>query len=152
MSWRKSILVTLLVLAACAPATSDVRSSPVTVAAPYKEVFTAVVQFVAADPGIPPYNPGGVNGYRRGASTPWLVATSDREAGLIVAEARSRAAGFVGSDAPPDVHQVNILVQNLGGDVLAGEGPRTQVSVRGTPFTRVFVNRLRLALADRFGG
>lgn len=146
MNWRGSLLVTLL-LGACAPAATDVRSDPVTVAAPFEQVFTAALGFVTEDPGIPPYNPGGVNGYRRGPSTPWLVTTSDREAGLIVAEARSRAAGFVGSDAPPDVHQVNILVQDLGEDA-----PRTQVSVRGTPFTRVFVNRLQLALEARFGG
>ena len=152
MSWRQRFSAILLVLAACAPAASDVRSDPVTVAAPFEEVFTAVLRFVTDDPGLPPYNPGGVNGYRRGPSTPWLVLTSDREAGLIEAEARSRAAGFVGSDAPPDVHQVNILVQDLGRDASAGEGPRTQVSVRGTPFTRVFVNRLTLALSERFGG
>ncbi|CAA9583112.1 MAG: hypothetical protein AVDCRST_MAG86-3120 [uncultured Truepera sp.] len=152
MGWRQRFSAILLVLAACTPAASDVRSDPVTVAAPFEEVFTAALRFVTDDPGLPSYNPGGVNGYRRGPSTPWLVLTSDREAGLIVAEARSRAAGFVGSDAPPDVHQVNILVQALGGGASAGEGPRTQVSVRGTPFTRVFVNRLKLALGERFGG
>ena len=133
-----------LVLAACAPAATDVRSGPVTYAAPYKEVFTAILQFVAADPGLPPYNPGGVNGYRRGTSTPWLVVTSDRDAGLIVVEARSRAAGFVGSDAPPDVHTVNVLLQ------AEDEPPRTTVSARGTPFTRVFLNRLKVALERRF--
>lgn len=132
-----------LVLAACAPAASDVRSEAVTYAAPYEAVFTAVVRFIAQDSGIPPYNPGGVNGYRRGPSTPWLVTSSDREAGLIVAEARSRAAGLVGSDAPPDVHQVNVLLQKT-------DPEHTQVSVRGTPLTRVFWNRLRLALAAQF--
>jgi len=117
----------------------------VTYAAPYDNVFTAVLEAIAADPGLPPYNPGGVNGYRRGPSTPWLIVTSDRDAGLIVAEARSRAAGFVGSDAPPDVHQVNVLLQDAG-----GSPPRTVVSVRGTPFTRPFLNRLALALSARF--
>lgn len=133
-----------LLLAACAPAATGVQSGPVTYAAPYGEVFTAVLQFVAADPGLPPYDPGGVNGYRRGPSTPWLVVTSDRGAGLIVVEARSRAAGFVGSDAPPDVHTVNILLRP------EDEPPRTTVSARGTPFTRVFLNRLKAALEKRF--
>lgn len=133
----------LLALVSCAPAASDVRTEAVTYAAPYEAVFTAVVRFIAQDAGIPPYNPGGVNGYGRGPSTPWLVTASDRDAGLIVAEARSRAAGLVGSDAPPDVHQVNVLL-------IKTDRARTQVSVRGTPFTRVFWNRLTLALAAQF--
>ena len=133
-----------LTLAACAPAATGVRSGPDTYAAPFEEVFTAVLGFAATDPGLPPYRPGGVNGYRRGASTPWLVTSSDRDAGLIVLEARSRAAGFVGSDAPPDVHVVNVLLQ------AEGEPPRTVVSVRGTPFTRVFLNRLKLTLGEQF--
>jgi len=139
------LLLLALALAACAPAASDVRTAPVTYAASYETVFTAVVQFIAQDSGVPPYNPGGVNGYRRGPSTLWLIVASDRDAGLIVAEARSRAAGLVGSDAPPDVHQVNILLRESGTDPT-----RTQVSVRGTPFTRVFWNRLTLALAAQF--
>ncbi len=139
-----TLVVAALFLAACAPAVTDVRSGPVTYAAPYREVFTTVLQFVAADPGLPPYSPGGVNGYRRGPSTPWLVVTSDRDAGLIVIEARSRAAGLVGSDAPPDVHTVNILLQ------AELEPPRTLVSVRGTPFAHVFLNRLSLTLEERF--
>lgn len=146
--WRRAPLLApafaALVLAACAPAAADVRSGPFIYAAPYREVFTAVLQVVAADPGLPPYSPGGVNGYRRGASTPWLVVTSDRAAGLIAIESRSRAAGFVGSDAPPDVHQVNILLR------AESRPPRTAVSVRGTPFARVFLNRLTLALEERF--
>ena len=133
-----------LALAACTPAATGVKSGPDTYAAPYEDVFTAVLQVAAADPGLPPYRPGGVNGYRRGASTPWLVKSSDRSAGLIILEARSRAAGFVGSDAPPDVHVVNVLLQP------ETEPPRTVVSVRGTPFTRVFLNRLKLALGERF--
>ncbi len=140
----KAALLVALALAACAPAVTGVRSDPITYAAPYEDVFTAVLQVAAADPGLPPYSPGGVNGYRRGASTPWLVKSSDRGAGLIVLEARSRAAGFIGSDAPPDVHVVNVLLQ------AEGEPPRTVVSVRGTPFTRVFLNRLKLALDERF--
>lgn len=139
-----SCLALLWLLAACAPAT-DVRSGPTTYPAPFDAVYTAVLRFIAADSGIPPYNPGGVNGYRRGPSTPWLIVSSDREAGLIVAQARSRAAGFVGSDAPPDVHQLNVLLQDLG-----GEPPRTAVSVRGTPHTRVFVNRLEAHLSKAF--
>lgn len=133
----------LLALVSCTPAASEVRSEAVTYAAPYEAVFTAVVRFIAQDSGIPPYNPGGVNGYRRGPSTPWLIVSSDRSAGLIVAEARSRAAGLVGSDAPPDVHQVNVLLQKT-------DRAYTQVAVRGTPFTRVFWHRLRLALAAQF--
>lgn len=147
MTLRRAVMIALVWLAvgACAPAATDVRAGPTTYPAPYDALFTAVLQFVAADSGIPPYNPGGVNGYRRGPSTPWLVVVSDREAGLIVAEARSSAAGFVGSDAPPDVHQLNILLERL-----EGEPPRTRVSVRGTRHTRVFVNRLEAHLTERF--
>lgn len=147
MTPRRIVTFALVWLAvgACVPAATDVRAGPTTYPAPYDVLFTAVLRFVAADSGIPPYNPGGVNGYRRGPSTPWLVVSSDREAGLIVAEARSSAAGFVGSDAPPDVHQLNIVLQDLG-----GEPPRTAVSVRGTTHTRVFVNRLEAHLFAAF--
>lgn len=147
MTLRRVVTVALVWLAigACAPATTDVRAGPTTYPAPYDALFTAVLQFVAADSGVPPYNPGGVNGYRRGPSTLWLVVSSDREAGLIVAEARSSAAGFVGSDAPPDVHQLNIVLQRL-----EGEPPRTAVLVRGTPHTRVFLNRLEVHLLASF--
>lgn len=139
------VLFTMLFLVSCAPAAQDAQTAPATYAAPYDEVFTAVLQILAADPGIAPYNPGGVNGYRRGASTPWLVTVSDREAGLIVAEARSRAAGFVGSDAPPDVHRVNVQVEAESSDP-----PRTRFTARGTPFTRAFLERLEQALKARF--
>ncbi len=134
----------MLVLASCVPAVKDIRTGPATYDAPYDEVFTAVLQAVAADSGVGSYNPGGVNGYRRGASTPWLVTTSDREAGLIVAEARSRAAGFVGSNAPPDVHRVNVQLSTTG------SASRTQVTARGTPFTRAFLERLEQTLRDNF--
>ena len=142
---RFSALFLALLLGSCAPAVKDAQTAPATYAAPYDAVFTAVLQFVAADPGIGPYNPGGVNGYRRGASTPWLVTVSDREAGLVVAEARSRAAGFVGSDAPPDVHRVNVRVEAESSDP-----PRTRVTARGTPFTRAFLDRLEQTLKARF--
>ncbi len=138
-------LLVALALAACTPAATGVQSGPIPYAAPYEDVFTAVLLIAAADPGLPPYRPGGVDGYRRGPSTPWLVKSSDRSAGLVVLEARSRAAGFVGSDAPPDVHTVNVFLQ------AEGEPPRTDITVRGTPFTRVFLNRLKLALDERFG-
>ena len=134
-----------LFLGSCAPAVKDVQTAPATYAAPYDAVFTAVLQTIAADPGVAPYNPGGVNGYRRGASTPWLVTVSDRGAGLIVAEARSRAAGLVGSDAPPDVHRINVQLEADNSD-----SPRTRVTARGTPFTRAFLERLEQALKTRF--
>ena len=70
---------------------------------------------------------------------------SYREAGLIVAEARSRAAGFVGSDAPPDVHRLNVEVTPLSSDP-----PRTRVTARGTPFTGAFLERLEETLKTRF--
>lgn len=138
-------VLTVLFLGSCAPAVQDAQTAPATYAAPYEEVFTAVLQTLAADPGIAPYNPGGVNGYLRGASTPWLITVSDREAGLIVAEARSRAAGFVGSDAPPDVHRVNV---QLGAE--SSGPPRTRFTARGTPFTKTFLERLEQTLKTRF--
>ena len=132
-------------LGGCAPAVQAARTTPAVYDAPSNTVFTAVLETIAADPGVAPYNPGGVNGYRRGASTPWLVTVSDREAGLIVAEARSRAAGFVGSDAPPDVHRINVEVTPLS----VGP-PRTRVTARGTPFTRAFLERLEETLKTQF--
>ncbi len=143
---RRSLVLFLgLCLASCAPAVRDAQTAPATYAAPYDEVFTAVLQTVAADPGVGPYNPGGVNGYRRGASTPWLVTVSDRGAGLVVAEARSKAAGFVGSDAPPDVHRINVQFE-----AQSVTPPKTRVTARGTPFTRNFLERLEQALKTRF--
>lgn len=136
-------LAFLTLLSSCAPAVTDARGEPVVYAAPFDEVFNAALVAIAADPGIPPYSPGGVNNYRRGPSTPWLVRVGDREAGLIVAEARSRAAGFIGSDAPPDVHTVNVRFEALSED-------RTRVSARGTPLTQRFLRRLEAALSERF--
>ncbi len=135
----------VLFLGSCAPTLKNAQITPATYAAPYDTVFTAVLQTIAADPGVGPYSPGGVNGYRRGASTPWLVTVSDREAGLIVAEAKSRAAGFVGSGAPPDVHRVNVQLTPE-----SSRPPRTRVTARGTPFTRAFLERLEQALQTRF--
>lgn len=131
-----------VLLSGCAPAATDASSEPAVYAAPFNEVFNASLEIIAADPAVPAYSPGGVNNYRRGPSTPWLVRVSDREAGLIVAEARSRAAGFVGSSAPPDVHTVNVRLERLG--------ERTRVSARGTPYTKRFLGRLAAALAERF--
>ena len=131
-------------LGSCAPAATDASSEPAVYAAPFDEVFNAILGIIAADPAVPAYSPGGVNNYRRGPSTPWLVTVSDREAGLIVAEARSRAAGFVGSSAPPDVHTVNVRLERVGEE-------RTRVSARGTPYTRRFLDRLEAALAEQFG-
>ncbi len=131
-------------LSSCAPAVTDASSEPAVYAAPFDEVFNAVLDTVAADPAVPAYSPGGVNNYRRGPSTPWLVTVSDREAGLIVAEARSRAAGFVGSSAPPDVHTVNVRLERVGEE-------RTRASARGTPYTKRFLARLGAALSERFG-
>ncbi len=139
------LLSLMLLLGSCAPAVKDAQTAPATYAAPYEEVFTAVLQMVATDSGIAPYNPGGVNGYKRGASTPWLVTVSDRDAGLIVAEARSRAAGFIGSDAPPDVHRVNVQLEAESSDP-----PRTRLTARGTPFTKTFLERLEQTLQTRF--
>ena len=131
-------------LGGCAPAATDASSEPAVYAAPFDEVFNAILGIIAADPAVPAYSPGGVNNYRRGPSTPWLVTVSDREAGLIVAEARSRAAGFVGSSAPPDVHTVNVRLESVGEE-------RTRVSARGTPYTKRFLVRLEAALAEQFG-
>ena len=148
---RRSFMLVLLLysgawlLGACAPAVQAAQTAPAVYDAPFDTVFTTVLEVIAADPGVAPYNPGGVNGYRRGASTPWLVTVSDREAGLIVAEARSRAAGFVGSDAPPDVHRLNVEVTPLSSDP-----PRTRVTALGTPFTRAFLERLEQTLKTRF--
>ena len=141
-AWLISVLLTLL--SACAPAATDVSSEPALYAAPFDAVFNATLEIIAADPAVPAYSPGGVNNYRRGPSTPWLVTVSDREAGLIVAEARSRAAGFVGSSAPPDVHTLNVRLERVG-------ETRTQVSARGTPYTRRFLGRLEAALTKQFG-
>lgn len=146
MTRRSSLLSLALVLTllhGCAPAATDAAGEPVVLRAPFDEVFNAVLRFTAADPGIPAYSPGGVNNYRRGPSTPWLVTVADRDAGLVVAEARSRAAGFVGSNAPPDVHTVNVRVERLTDN-------RTRVSARGTPLTERFLARLAAALAERF--
>lgn len=137
-------LVLLVLLNGCAPAATDASSEPAVYAAPFDEVFNAVLDTVAADPAVPAYSPGGVNNYRRGPSTPWLVTVSDRGAGLIVAEARSRAAGYVGSSAPPDVHTVNVRLERVG-------ATRTRVSARGTPYTKRFLARLGAALSERFG-
>ena len=142
---RFYVAVLIVLLGACVPAVKYAQTAPATYAAPYDEVFTAVLQIITADSGIGPYNPGGVNGYRRGASTPWLVTVSDRDAGLIVAEARSRAAGFVGSDAPPDVHRVNVQLE-----AESGGPPRTRFTARGTPFTKTFLERLEQTLKTRF--
>ena len=138
------LLLLSALLGSCAPATTDASSEPALVAAPFDEVFNATLGIIAADPAVPAFSPGGVNNYRRGPSTPWLVTVSDREAGLIVAEARSRAAGFVGSSALPDVHTVNVRLESVG-------ETRTRISARGTPYTRRFLGRLEAALIERFG-
>lgn len=136
----------LLLLGACAPAADVARTPPAVYAGTFDEVFSAALQLVTQDPGVPAYNPGGINGYLRAPSGPWLVTSSDREAGLIAAQARSQAAGFIGSGAEPDVHSVNILVQALSSDP-----PRTQVTVQGTARTRVLQNRLQSGLNEHFG-
>ena len=145
-TWLPALFLGAWLLGACAPAVQNAQTAPAVYPAPYNAVFTAVLEAVAADPGVGPYNPGGVNGYRRGPSTPWLVTVSDRQAGLIVAEARSRSAGLVGSDAPPDVHRVNVQLTSLG-----SEPPRTRVMALGTPFTKSFLERLEQTLTTRFG-
>jgi len=108
-------------------------------------VFTAVLEIIAADSGVPPYDPGGLNGYRRGPSGPWIITTSDREAGFISARATSRAAGLVGSGAAPDVHQINVFISPAGDDP-----PRTQVTVQGTARARLLANRIHARLSERF--
>lgn len=135
----------LLTLGACAPATDEASTSPITYAGAYDEVFSAVLGLVSQDTGVPGYNPGGINGYWRAPSGPWLITSSDRAVGLIAAQARSQAAGFIGSSAEADVHSVNIFVRDQGGDP-----PRTQVSVQGTARTRVLQNRLQIGLGERF--
>jgi hypothetical protein len=135
-----------LFLGACAPAADVAQTPPTTYAGPYDEVFSAALHLVTRDPGVPGYNPGGINGYWRAPSGPWLVTASDREAGLIAAQARSQAAGLIGSSAQPDVHSVNILVVPLSADP-----PRTQVTVQGTARSRLLQNRLQRSLTERFG-
>ncbi|WMT55936.1 hypothetical protein [Truepera radiovictrix] len=140
------LLGVLLALSACAPAADVAQTPPTTYAGPYDAVFSATLQLVTQDPGVPGYNPGGINGYWRAPSGPWLVTSSDRQAGLIAAQARSQAAGFIGSGAAPDVHSVNILIVPLSEDP-----PRTQVTVQGTARSRLLQNRLQRALTERFG-
>lgn len=143
----RSVLLSLLALSACAPATDEARTPPTVYTGSYDEVFSAVLELVSQDAGVPAYNPGGVNGFWRAASGPWLVTSSDREAGLIAAEARSRAASFIGSSAEPDVHYVNILME-----ALSDTPPRVQVAVQGTERSRILQNRLQRGLSERFGG
>ena len=139
------IIFGLFVLTSCVPATEQlpVAPAPLSYQGAQEEVYDAVLQIISASPGVPAYNPGGLDGYERGPSGPWEITLSDSPRS-VSARAESRASGFLGSNAEPDVHEIDVRLSG------AGER-RTRVSVQGTPQAQGLAERIYAELDGAFG-
>ena len=140
-----SILLGLFVLTSCVPATEQlpVAPAPVFYQGAQEQVYEAVLQTISASPGVPAYNPGGIDGYERGPSGPWMI-TSSNPPQSVSAQTESSASGFLGSNAEPDVHEIDVR--------LSGAGERgTRVSVQGTPQAQGLAERIYAELDEGFG-
>ena len=140
-----SIIFGLFILTSCVPATEQrpVAPAPVTYQGAQEEVYESVLQTIAASPGVPAYNPGGIDGYERAPSGPWVIALNDPPQS-VSAQAESSASGFLGSNAEPDVHKIDVRLSG------AGER-RTRVSVQGTPQAQRLAERIYAELDEGFG-
>lgn len=134
----------LLTLASCVPATTQapVAPAPVTYQGAREEVYERVLQTISESPGVPPYNPGGLDGYERGPSGPWMINASNPPQS-VSAQAESSASGFLGSNAEPDVHEIDVRLSGVG-------ERRTRVSIRGTPQTQRLAEAIYVALDEGF--
>ena len=138
----------LIFLASCVPATEQlpVDPAPVVYQGNKEEVYASVLQIVANDPGVPSYNPGGIDGYERAPSGPWVIVSSSPTTGVVSARAESSASGFLGSNAEPDVHELEVRLSSV-----SLEPPQTQVSVQGTPQAQGLAEAIHAQLEERFG-
>lgn len=147
---RRSYFFILLSLAltSCVPATEQrpVDPVPVTYRGTQTEVYASVSQTVSNDPGVPSYNPGGMDGYERAPSGPWTITQDSGSNEVVSARATSSASGFLGSNAEPDVHEINVRLS-----VVSEEPPQTRVSVQGTPQAEGLAERIYAQLDERFG-
>lgn len=139
----------ILILTSCVPATEQlpVNPAPVTYQGSREEVYGSVLQIIADDPGVPSYNPGGIDGYERGPSGPWVIVSSNPVTGVVSARAESSASGFLGSNAEPDVHELEVRLSSVN-----EEPPQTRVSVQGTPQAQGLAEAIHAQLEERFGG
>ena len=143
------ILALLGTLTSCVPATEQLPTNPIpiTYQGTRAEVYTVILEIISADPGVPSYNPGGMDGYERGPSGPWVITERDGANERISAQATSSASGFLGSNAEPDVHELDVTLSIVGEDP-----PRTRVSVQGTPQAKTLAQNIYTQLDERFGG
>ena len=134
----------LLIFTSCVPATEQlpIAPAPITYQGAREEVHETVVQTVVGSPGVPGYNPGGLDGYERAPSGPWEIVASDPPRS-VSARAESRASGFLGSNAEPDVHEIEVRLSEVG-------GVATQVSVQGTPQAQLLAETIYAQLDERF--
>ena len=141
------ILALLGTLTSCVPATEQLPTSPVPVTyqGTRAEVYTVILEIISADPGVPSYNPGGLDGYERGPSGPWVITGRDGANERISARATSSASGFLGSNAEPDVHELDVVLSTLGEN-----SPQTRVSVQGTPQAKTLAQSIYVQLDERF--
>ena len=142
------LLGILIFLASCVPATEQlpIDPTPVVYQGIKEEVYASVLQIIADDPGVPNYNPGGIDGYERGPSGPWVIVSSSPTTGVVSARAESSASGFLGSNAEPDVHELEVRLSSV-----SIEPPQTEVSVEGTPQAQKLAGAIRAQLDERFG-
>ena len=140
-------ILVLLVLTSCVPATEQLPVDPVPVT--YKgtqaEVYASVLQTVSDDPGVPSYNPGGMDGYERAPSGPWTITQESGSNEGVSAQTTSSASGFLGSNAEPDVHEIDVRLS-----AVSEEPPQTRVSVQGTPQAKGLAERIYAQLDERF--
>ncbi len=139
-----SVIFGLLILTSCVPATEQlpVVPVPVTYRGAQEEVYETVLRTISASPGVPTYNPGGLDGYERAPSGPWVI-TSSSPPQSVSAQAESSASGFLGSNAEPDVHEIDVRLSE------AGER-RTRVSIQGTPQAQRLAETIYAELDEEF--
>ena len=140
-----AVISALLTLSSCVPATEQlpVAPAPVSYEGAQEEVYETVLQTISDSPGVPSYNPGGLDGYERGPSGPWVL-TSSNPPQSVSAQTESSASGFLGSNAEPDVHEIDVRLSEIG------EG-QTRVSVQGTPQAQGLAEVIYARLDERFG-
>lgn len=137
----------LTALTSCVPATEQlpVDPVPVTYAGTLAEVYASVLRTISDDPGVPSYNPGGMDGYERAPSGPWTLMQDSGTREVVSAQTTSSASGFLGSNAEPDVHEIDVRLSTV-----SEEPPHTKVSVQGTPQAKGLAERIYAQLDERF--
>lgn len=138
-------LLLLALFTSCVPATQQlpVKPQPAVYQAAQRDIHAAVLRVISDAPAVPSYNPGGANGYERAPSELWLLTSSDPARGLISARAESRASGFFGSNAEPDIHEVEVALSSVN-------EVQTRVSVSGTPQTERLAETIYAQLDAQF--